>query len=220
MPRCRWILALAGAFALALAGCVPAEFEHPVSDPAHAQPDSTLFGVWVKEGRGEAEILSVAPLSRGGVQVVVSGNDTSTALGGLALRGFASRLGDERYLSLRPLVSIHGKGALPFLDWKERARYSERWFVMSYRVTPDGLLFLAFFDDDKADALIRAGRLPGMDKKSRGGLRVTASTAGLAATLPTLAHDECFPGADVYHRIVPPPVDTTRVSPWAPGGAR
>jgi hypothetical protein len=213
---CRILLVL-GALALALAGCVPAEFEHPVSDPALARPDSALFGAWVKEGSGEPEIVWFAPLPRGGVQLVVTGADSSTALGGLTLRGFASRLGDDRYLSLRPLAGIRGHGGMPFADWHERARFAERWLVLGYEVSADGRLALAFFDDDKAEALIAAGRLHGTSKKSRHGQRVTSSTEELTNVLTTLDHDECFEREDVYHRIVPPPVDTLHVSSWIRG---
>lgn len=195
--------------ALALAACEPAEFDHPLTDPALAGTDSSLFGAWIAEGRNDVEILCISPSKGGGMQVVLTGPNDAVP-GGLTFRGHASRVGPGSYLNLRALVALDFRGRpLEEKDRRERATFSERWWILAYRFTADSRLVLSYFDDAKAGSLIRAGRLEGVIGRGGEGTRVTSGTAALARVLPTLDPGECFERYAVLRRIVVPPSDTT-----------
>ena len=202
---------------MALAGCVPAEFDHPLSDPALAVADSSLFGAWVAEcssagsvhlpeaGWGYSPnypgILCIAPAGGGEVALVMTSPDSSRLATPWWFRGFASRLGQERYLNLRVT-------ALSLEQGRVKSLRDRRWWIVRYQLLPDGRLRLAFFDDEQARKLIGAGRLQG-EKRAEKNPRVTTGTAGLAGLLPSLPQEECFEEYGVFHRL--------EAVPYSPG---
>jgi hypothetical protein len=216
--RDRWVLPFAaGLCALALAGCVPAEFDHALSDPALAVADSSLFGAWVAEcpkvgsvhvpeaGWGMSPsypgILCIAPAGGGDVGLVLTSPDSSRVATPWLSRGFTTRLGQERYLNLHVTLLSLEQGRV-------RSVRDRRWWIVRYQLLPDGRLRLAFFDDEQAGKLIGAGRLQG-GKRQEKNPHVTTGTAELARLLPSLQQEECFEEYGVFHRL--------EAIPYSPG---
>lgn len=195
IPWFAWLLSLP-----LLAGCVPAEFDHPLSDPAAAAPDSSLLGAWMDDSNeGGPAMLFVTPMAGGRVQFVLAGPDT-TALPCFVLRGFASRLGERHYLNLRPMASLRFAGSLIDDDARNRgARFAERWWIVRCDLSADGTLALSYFDDDKAKGLIDGAPLRGIPGRGDRVLRVTSETAELARGMPGL--DQAFVALGNYRRV-------------------
>jgi hypothetical protein len=212
------ILLLAAALCvLALAGCVPAEFDHPLSDPALAVADSSLFGAWIAEcsvagsvhlpesGWGMSPnypgILCIAPAGGGEVGLVMTSPDSACLATPWLLYGFASRLGQERYLNLHVTTLSRG-------GERVSSRRAGRWWIVRYELLPGGRLRLAFFDDEKAGKLMGAGRLQA-GRKLEKYPHLTTSTAELARLLPSLPPEECFEEYGIFHRL--------EAVPYSPG---
>lgn len=172
--RFRLAGALVGALIVlvALAGCLP-EAVHPLSDPDQASRDQRLLGLWsatIEDGTLFAHFLSEG----GSVMEIMTVSYEDDGDGEwLAFSMFASRVGDDWYMNVKPLAES-GEA----FDQAEQNYYLSR-----YEITGDGRLTVWTMTEGAVIEDIRAGKVGGVVEE--GGwvttIRITEGTEGLTS---------------------------------------
>lgn len=157
--------------ALALCSCVPPESVHPLSDPAHQQPDPRLSGTFVGDVNGSRGVLHLFPKTGPFLDLVLVGDDKEKGAVVLTFDAFPSTLGGRTYLNLRRKTFLP-----PYADGTEIA---PAYIFARYEFRKDSALTLWTMDDTLVEQAIKAGTLEGAVGERA--LQLTASTAALAA---------------------------------------
>lgn len=154
---------------LSLGGCVP-ESVHPLSEPADSMPDPRLAGLW--SGRMEEGTTFVHFLPREGAptEVVMVNYDADGEGEWLAYTLFTSRVGDGRYMNVKPLAES-GEAFDP---------EEENYILCRYEVAGDRLTVWVMAEEAVA-ADIRDGKVGGVVEEGRfvDTVRLTVATEGL-----------------------------------------
>ena len=202
----RWLLAAAVAGLAAIAGCVPPESVHPLSDPAKAKADPRLAGAFAANLDGGEAWLHFNPRAGSAVvDVILIGYDPREGAMVLHYEAFPTQIGKHGYLNLR---------AKKFDDMLE-AKYtrSPTYIFARYQFAKDGALTLAVMDDDLAEKAIGKGEVEG--KTSRGGEAtdlgtvtgngtvLTADSATLSAWVAKSTDPALFNTLGVFRRVDP-----------------
>lgn len=205
----RYLFPLLAVCGLLLTGCFP-QFEQPVSDPALAQQDLDLHGLWVHQ-QSEAGLQylhiggeSEKPLDAnreepelGLMRLIYSSYDAkSRKLGGpLTFRFFASHVGDVAIANL----------VLPFEGSTETGPTT--FWLMKYRVSGNQLETWTMNNDAAAQA-VESGALRGIVEREGRRIKrvlISDSSENVATFLAQGGHTRLFPDDQktVYQRVNP-----------------
>lgn len=167
---------LAATCLLALAGCGGVVLDHPLSDDETTEVDEALIGFWELEAasideadpkpgelwphlavgrtKGDDRAMEVATLDVEDGHVKVN-----------RLEVLATRIGNDRYLSLR-----------------NPEKRDEGWFVVRYRIGEDDRMQLRVLDPEACAASVDAGHVQGEAKGPDRGHEVVSLTVEIRAT--------------------------------------
>jgi hypothetical protein len=174
-PGARIAVALA-ALVLTAHTCGPPVSTSPLTPLAAADADARLVGLWRgtcgDPGTSVPCFLHVVPAEGPAVDLVLVGEERGANV--VYARAFPSRLGDRRYLNLRPTRLV---------DHSSLDEVEGGFLFLRYQVRKDGTLELWWMDDDAWSEAVRSGLVQGTttDDRGRAHEHVTGDSAALAA---------------------------------------
>jgi hypothetical protein len=177
------LLSVLTALALAAAGsCDPAQFRHPLSDPAKAKPDARLEGTW--GGRdGDTRFLLVAQAREDQrLDLLLVGRGKRDGVAQVAWEAFPSTLGGKTYLNLqeKKYSDLFGN----------KFTLEPTYWLVRYALTPDSLTLFWLPKES-------------IESPDGGAPLLEADSAALAAAVPGLP-DTAFKAFLTFKRVASP----------------
>jgi hypothetical protein len=206
MRKMRWLVAMAMAALVAIAGCVPPESVNPLSDPATAKADPRLAGAFAANLDGGEAWLHFNPREGSAVvDVVLIGYDPRDGAMVLHYEAFPTQIGKYGYLNLR---------AKKFEDMLEtKYARSPNYIFARYEIAKDGALTLSVMDDTPVEKAIGKGEIDGKISKAGettdlgavtgNGTFLTADSAKLAAWVAKSTDPKLFNTLGVFRKVDP-----------------
>lgn len=155
------------AFLSWLSGCAPMSV-NPLSDPAAAEIDQRLIGVWYPQDPedGHGYVHFVKSQDKGWLDVVIIDYKKSGGVGIETFQMFTTKLGQHYFMNMIEMPSKE----------KEKKNEDEKYNLIFYKFL-DGSLLFRFMSDKLVAQSIERGELKGTVNRGKWGTDVTITDA-------------------------------------------